>query len=68
MPSSWTVGDTYIFFTTEQKNGGMDSSYKLWRCNKATNECEFLGDMSSDARLNIHEIIYSLRLGKTRCG
>ena len=22
MPSSWTVGDTYIFFTTEQKNGG----------------------------------------------
>ena len=49
MPSSWTVGDTYIFFTTEQKNGGMDSSYKLWRCNKATNECEFLGDMSGNA-------------------
>ena len=22
MPSSWTLGDTYIFFTTEQKTGG----------------------------------------------
>ena len=66
MPSSWTVGDTYIFFTTEQKNGGMDSSYKLWRCNKATNECEFLGDMSSDARLNIHENYLFLAFGKDK--
>ena len=66
MPSSWTVGDTYIFFTTEQKNGGMDSSYKLWRCNKATNECEFFGDMSSDARLNIHENYLFLAFGKDK--
>lgn len=66
MPSSWTVGDTYIFFTTEQKNGGMDSSYKLWRCNKATNECEFLGDMSSDASLNIHENYLFLAFGKDK--
>lgn len=66
MPISWTVGDTYIFFTTEQKNGGMDSNYKLWRCNKATNECEFLGDMSSDARLNIHENYLFLAFGKDK--
>ena len=65
MPRLDGGGYLYIFHNRAEKRG-MDSKYKLWRCNKATNECEFLGDMSSDARLNIHENYLFLAFGKDK--